>query len=154
MHKKILILLIITLALTGCNDSKRKEEDFSNHKLGEITEPTTEQPVTNRNPEVNSNNNNDSSNKIDDNDDNNTETPTNPTCVSKKFEKDYTYAYSTRDECIANGSRDTAEVSETIDENVISYGCEAIKDECGTTWYGVYFNSKDPITDETIRKNY
>ncbi len=66
--------------------------------------------------------------------------PIKDNCVEKKFERPYSYIYSTYDECINNGNWAFFEVSETKDYEVFAYGCEEIKDECGNTYYGVYYN--------------
>ena len=61
-------------------------------------------------------------------------------CVEKNFSQTYSYIYPTYDECINNGNWAFFEISETVDYEVFAYGCEQIEDECGNTYYGVYFN--------------
>ena len=60
-------------------------------------------------------------------------------CVSKKFKKKFTYAYKTKDECKKQGNNDFNNMTDNVDDSVFSYGCEAVKDDCGDTWYGVVF---------------
>lgn len=64
---------------------------------------------------------------------------TSAKCVSKKFKKKYTYAYKTKEECKKQGNYDFNTITDTVDDTIFSYGCEAIKDDCGDTWYGVIF---------------
>lgn len=58
-----------------------------------------------------------------------------PSCTPKKFDNTYSYVYSTKEECKSNGYS----VFETLDDSLFSFGCDEIVDECGTTWYGLYF---------------
>lgn len=60
-------------------------------------------------------------------------------CVSKKFKKKFTYAYKTQEECKKQGNNDFNNMTDNIDDSIFSYGCEAVKDDCGDTWYGVVF---------------
>lgn len=152
MKKYTILILLLMLIITGCEDKSSKKEDYSDQKLSEITDT----PIIDEDDNIN---------KIDPEEPVKTETETEteteietevkpPLTCTKVFEKTYTYAYETKEQCIEKGSKDAQIVSETIDPNITSYGCEAIKDECGQLWYGVYFNTKDPETNETIRKNY
>lgn len=63
-----------------------------------------------------------------------------PSCTAKKFDNTYTYTYETNEECRKNASSVFEDIYQTKDDTIFSYGCEKIVDECGTTWYGVYFN--------------
>ena len=69
-----------------------------------------------------------------------TVTPQQPSCTAKKFDKKYSYAYKTKDECVSKGNNAFMEVYENVDNTVFTYGCAEIVDDCGDTWYGVYFN--------------
>ncbi len=60
-------------------------------------------------------------------------------CVSKKFKKKFTYAYKTQEECKKQGNNDFNNMTDNVDDSIFSYGCEAVKDDCGNTWYGVVF---------------
>ncbi len=60
-------------------------------------------------------------------------------CVSKKFKKKFTYAYKTQEECKKQGNNDFNNMTDNVDDSIFSYGCEAVKDDCGDTWYGVVF---------------
>ena len=66
--------------------------------------------------------------------------PTKENCEEKKFEYPYSYIYPTYSECINEGNWAFFEISETKDYEVFAYGCEEIVDECGNTYYGVYYN--------------
>lgn len=74
-----------------------------------------------------------------------------PSCTPKKFDKTYSYVYETKDECRVNGYTAFDEVSANIDDTIFSFGCSEIIDECGTTWYGVYFNK---YSNDTVIKVY
>lgn len=60
-------------------------------------------------------------------------------CVSKKFKKKFTYAYKTHEECKKQGNNDFNNMTDNVDDSIFSYGCEAVQDDCGKTWYGVVF---------------
>lgn len=68
--------------------------------------------------------------------------PAIPSCTAKKFNNKYTFVYSTRDECISRGNSDIYNLWDAGSQydNVTTFGCEEIVDECGTTYYGEYFN--------------
>lgn len=77
-----------------------------------------------------------------------------PSCTPKKFSQTYTYAYTTKEECISKANT-FLDVSDNIDSTIFTYGCEEIVDECGTTWYGVYFNRwSENGGDEVTRLYY
>ena len=55
-----------------------------------------------------------------------------------------TYFYEDKDTCVKNG--DHQEAWDYFKANGISaytYGCEEIKDECGNTYYGVYYGNME-----------
>lgn len=60
-------------------------------------------------------------------------------CESKKFSQKYSYAYETKDVCVKEGNLAFFEISDNVDSDVFSYGCEEIVDDCGQKWYGVIF---------------
>lgn len=62
-----------------------------------------------------------------------------PSCIEKKFSNTYSYVYSTKEECKLNGSSVFDDVYENKDDTIFSYGCDTIIDDCGNTWYGIYF---------------
>lgn len=74
-------------------------------------------------------------------------------CIPKKFEHDYTYVYETNEECLKEGYNAFYEITEHVNENVFTFGCDEIKDECGKTWYGVSYNIYDSV-EEQIKKVY
>lgn len=77
-----------------------------------------------------------------------------PKCIAKKFSKKYTYFASTKEECKNLGYNAIYE----LEDNGIMYdtfGCEEIKDDCGETYYGVYFNKwVGPNSDDYQKVNY
>ena len=126
--KKILILsLAVFLCLTGCEDKKQdtpvtpkasEETVATPEETPEAAEPTqVETPVEPTQPE----------------------TPTAPTCTPKKFSGTYSYVYETKEACQKNGNNDYFTVLDTINSEVNAYGCDEIVDDCGTTYYGVFF---------------
>lgn len=60
-------------------------------------------------------------------------------CESKKFSKKYSYVYETKDVCVKEGNLAFFEISDNVDTDVFSYGCEEIVDDCGQKWFGVIF---------------
>lgn len=126
--KKILILsLAIFLCLTGCEDKKQdtpvtpkasEETVATPEETPEAAEPTqVETPV----------------------EPTQAETPAAPTCTPKKFSGTYSYVYETKEACQKNGNNDYFTVLDTINSEVNAYGCDEIVDDCGTTYYGVFF---------------
>ena len=57
------------------------------------------------------------------------------------------------EECIKEGYNAFYEITEHVNENVFTFGCDEIKDECGKTWYGVSYNIYDSVEDQ-IKKVY
>ena len=68
-----------------------------------------------------------------------TTTATTKSCTPKKFNQQYSYVYTTFEECKKEGNNAFFYIADNVDNRVFSYNCSAIKDECGSTWYGVYF---------------
>lgn len=117
--KKILILsLAIFLCLTGCED--KKQDTPVTPKASEETVATPEETPEAAEPTQ-------------------VETPAAPTCTPKKFSGTYSYVYETKEACQKNGNNDYFTVVDTINSEVNAYGCDEIVDDCGTTYYGVFF---------------
>ncbi len=148
MKKKILLMLLLTLLISGCKETKQEPKQHSLSDIVEEPTTTSETPITQINPHP--------------------ETPTVPSttevppvtsekptnCTPKKFKNTYSYVYETKDKCINEGGNAFITVRDNIDSTIFSFGCEAIADECGTKWYGQYFNTKNESTGEIIRKYY
>lgn len=65
-------------------------------------------------------------------------------CTPKKFKNKYTYVFEDKETCVKNG--DQMDAWEYFHANGIpatSYGCEEIVDECGKTYYGVYYGNTE-----------
>lgn len=75
-------------------------------------------------------------------------------CRPKKFERKYSFVYETEEECLHEGNNDFFYVSDNINPDIFTYGCEAKKDECGTTWYIVTFNTWDDEKQIAIPNYY
>ncbi len=65
-------------------------------------------------------------------------------CTPKKFKNRYTYFYDDKETCVKNG--DQIDAWNYFRANGIPatiYGCEEIVDECGNTYYGVYYGNTE-----------
>lgn len=87
-----------------------------------------------------------SSNSKEESDNKNTQTtPIEPikTCTAKKFNKKYTYVYSNEKTCLLEGNNAFYEVTDNnkVSDEIFTFSCEKIIDDCGNTYYGVYFNA-------------
>ena len=87
-----------------------------------------------------------SSNSKEESDNKNTQTtPIEPvkTCTAKKFNKKYTYVYSDEKTCLHEGNNAFYEVTDNnkVSDEIFTFSCEKIIDDCGNTYYGVYFNA-------------
>lgn len=135
--KKILILsLAIFLCLTGCED--KKQDTPVTPKASEETVATPEETPEAAEPSEN----------VTPTEPTQVETPVEPTqpettaaptCTPKKFSGTYSYVYETKEACQKNGNNDYFTVLDTINSEVNAYGCDEIVDDCGTTYYGVFF---------------
>ena len=126
--KKILILLLaVFLCLTGCED--KKQDTPVTPKASEETVATPEETPEAAEPSEN----------VTPTAPTQVETPTAPTCTPKKFSGTYSYVYETKEACQKNGNNDYFTVLDTINSEVNAYGCDEIVDDCGTTYYGVFF---------------
>lgn len=70
--------------------------------------------------------------------------PNEVKCTPQKFEKRYTYFYTDEETCAKNGAPDEA-WQYFIKNNIpaTNYGCEKIIDDCGDTYYGVYYGNTE-----------
>lgn len=65
-------------------------------------------------------------------------------CTPKKFKNKYTYFYEDKDTCVKNGDHmDAWDYFKANGISAYTYGCEEIKDECGNTYYGVYYGNME-----------
>lgn len=138
--KKILILLLaVFLYLTGCED--KKQDTPVTPKASEETVATPEETPEAAEP----------SEDITPTEPTQVETPAAPTCTPKKFSGTYSYVYETKEACQKNGNNDYFTVLDTINSEVNAYGCDEIVDDCGTTYYGVFFYAYE---DDMQKKVY
>jgi hypothetical protein len=142
----------------GVYNLKYEAVDSSNNKTTEEFTLTVNKSDSSNNS-TNNKVNNSTSNNTNTSTNNNSNTSTNnntnnstvvesSSCTSKKFNNKYTYSYQTEEECKKGGNTAYFIESEK-DENIFTYGCEKIVDDCNTTWYGVYFNSFTDAGDIT-----
>lgn len=65
-------------------------------------------------------------------------------CTLKKFKNKYTYVYDDETTCVKNGDQiDAWNYFRANDIPATTYGCEKIVDECGNTYYGVYYGNTE-----------
>ena len=170
MKKKLLImlLLILFIAITGCDNTT---SDESKSKTEESKDVVKQNDQEDNNSEEN---NEETTNEVNEQpeetpiieiNDNQTENETNveeqheeyPSCAAKVFANKYTFVYSTMEECKSRGYTDiyTLWDSSSQYDNITTFGCEAIVDECGTTYYGEYFmNWVGPGVDDYEKYYY
>lgn len=157
MKKKLIGIICLSLlfVMTGCNKETNQDntviQDNTNDNKEVIVDDVSVNDETN---DIINNNQSESEENIIDNNNNNEdyndseqviETPIEskkedtPSCIEKKFSNTYSYVYSTKEECKLNGSSVFDDVYENKDDTIFSYGCDTIIDDCGNTWYGIYF---------------
>lgn len=135
--KKILILLLaVFLCLTGCED--KKQDTPVTPKASEETVATPEETPEAAEPSENVTPT-EPTQVAPPTEPTQVETPAAPTCTPKKFSGTYSYVYETKEACQKNGNNDYFTVLDTINSEVNAYGCDEIVDDCGTTYYGVFF---------------
>ena len=78
---------------------------------------------------------------------------TTKACTSMKFNDTYHYVYKTFLQCKKQGKEAFLEVSNHLD-NVLSYGCEEIVDDCNDKWYSLYFYVYNRETDQEKMVHY
>lgn len=145
--KKILIMLLVCILLTGCGDKdkseskkesknitvERKENTKKESKTSSDAKNTT--TVKNESTTTKAKTYNKTTTKVT----TTTTIVTTKSCTPKKFNQKYSYVYTTFEECKKEGNNAFFYIVDNVDNRVFSYNCSVIKDECGSTWYGVYF---------------
>lgn len=132
----ILICILMIMLITGCEQKQvnkeivKEKEEIKEEKNAETKEEINEEEKTPK-------------------EETKTETPSQPPvqkeeikCTPMKFSNKYTYVYQDEATCNANGDQPDA-FDYFIENGIIAsmYGCEKIIDECGNTYYGVYFTN-------------
>lgn len=146
MKKSLVILCIMILLVCGCeskeNDNAKTTRNTTS--ISTTTEISTSTSTT-TNVIVNEATTVKSSSTTKKTTTKTTTTKSTPTtkkttaCREKKFNKKYTYAYKTNEECMKKGNEAFLDISDNVNKDVFAYNCRLIKDECGTSWYGAYF---------------
>ena len=157
MKKELLILIAMMLLVVGCANENKKEnvskdnnspkETVTDTNKKDDTTDTNKEEKTDTNKEENADTkkeengtNTQSTNEVVDNTQTSSPAPApTPTCTPKKFNGTYSYAYSTMEECKREGNNLFMDITEDDNSDIFSYGCRQIVDECGTTYYGVFF---------------
>lgn len=102
------------------------------------TETTTEEENTSSNTTNNNNQTTEPSQEV---------TPTQPVqeevkCTPKKFKNQYTYVFTEKDACVNSGGQiDAWNYFSANNIPATTFGCEEIIDDCGDTYYGVYYGN-------------
>lgn len=155
--KRIIIMLFVCILLTGCGtkDKNISEKELKNNKTKKIvnsikneSKTTTETKTTTVKKEsttIKSKTYNTTTSKST----TKATVTTTKACTPKKFSQKYSYVYNTFEQCKKEGNNAFFYILDNVDNRVFSYNCSAIKDECGSTWYGVYFyiweNDKEKV---------
>lgn len=145
--KKILIMLLVCILLTGCGTKdKRESKKESKNITVERKETIKKESKTSYDAKNTTTVKNESTttkaktyNKTTTKVITTTTIATTKSCTPKKFDQKYSYVYTTFEECKKEGNNAFFYITDNVDNRVFSYNCSAIKDECGSTWYGVYF---------------
>lgn len=122
-----------TLKITIIEDQK----DESQSEETKTEEETTENNTTN-NQQNNNNQPTEPSQEV---------TPTQPIqeevkCTPKKFKNKYTYVFTEKEVCVKSGDQiDAWDYFRANNIPATIYGCEEIVDDCGDTYYGVYYGN-------------
>lgn len=141
MKKKLLIIIAMMLLVVGCaNENKKENVSKDNNSPKEtVTDTNKKDDTTDTNKEENGTNTQ-PTNEVVNNTQSSSPVPSpTPTCTPKKFNGTYSYAYSTMEECKREGNILFMDITEDGNSDIFSYGCRQIVDECGTTYYGVFF---------------
>mgnify|MGYP004510624705 CR=1 FL=1 len=145
--KKILIMLLVCILLTGCGDKDKSESKKESKNITvERKENTKKESKTSSDAKNTTTVKNESTttkvktyNKTTTKVITTTTMATTKSCTPKKFNQKYSYVYTTFEECKKEGNNAFFYITDNVDNRVFSYNCSAITDECGSTWYGVYF---------------
>lgn len=146
MKKKLLIIIAMMLLVVGCSNDAKMDKTKEDNTLKETvtdTDKKEDNTVTNEEDNIVAEQ---PTNEVVDNEQTPAQAPaqtptqaTTPTCTPKKFEGTYSYAYATMEECKREGNILFMDITEDGNSDIFSYGCREIVDECGTTYYGVFF---------------
>ena len=129
MKKKLLLLTISLVLLTGCNkENKDVTSNVPSTTTSTTTTTTTSTTTTTTTKATTTTKKKTTTKKV----------TTSKTCQSNKFKNKYSYVYTSNDECKKQGNLNFFTESDK-DSNIFSYSCEKIVDDCGKEYYGVYF---------------
>ena len=129
MKKKLLLLTISLVLLTGCNKENKDVTPNVPSITTYTTTPTTTLNILTTITKATTTTKKKTTTK---------KATTSKTCQSKKFKNKYSYVYTSNDECKKQGNLNFFTESDK-DSNIFSYSCEKIVDDCGKEYYGVYF---------------
>ena len=139
MKKKLLLLTISLVLLTGCNKENKDVTPNVPSTTTSTTTTTTTSTTTTTTTKATTTTKKKTTKKTTTKKTTTTKkATTSKTCQSKKFKNKYSYVYTSNDECKKQGNLNFFTESDK-DSNIFSYGCEKIVDDCGKEYYGVYF---------------
>lgn len=141
MKKKLLIIIAMMLLVVGCANENKKENVSKDNNFPKetVTDTNKKDDTTDTNKEENGTNTQPTNEVVDNTQTSSPAPAPTPTCTPKKFNGTYSYAYSTMEECKREGNNLFMDITEDDNSDIFSYGCRQIVDECGTTYYGVFF---------------
>lgn len=142
MKKKLLLLTIGLVLLTGCNKENKDVTPNVPSTTTSTTTTTTTSTTTTTTAKITTTAKKTTTTK---------KATTSKTCQSKKFKNKYSYVYTSNDECKKQGNLNFFTESDK-DSNIFSYGCEKIVDDCGKEYYGVYFYTNASSEPQKIYK--
>ncbi len=134
MKKKLLLLTISLVLLTGCNKENKDVTPNVPSTTTSTTTTATTSTTTTTTTKATTTTKKTTTKKTT----TTKKATTSKTCQSKKFKNKYSYVYTSNDECKKQGNLNFFTESDK-DSNIFSYGCEKIVDDCGKEYYGVYF---------------
>lgn len=137
MKRILIILSILCLFTCGCENKKNDENKVTSSSTTMST--TTTKSTTSSNQTTSESKTTTSTKQEKMTTTNKTTKKQTTACRSKKFNKKYSYAYKTKDECMKQGNLAFLDISDNVNKEVFAYDCTLIKDECGVEWYGVHF---------------
>lgn len=140
-------MLLVCILLTGCGDKDKSESKKESKNITvERKENTKKESKTSSDAKnTNTVKNENTTTKVKTHNKSTTKVITTTTiaktkpCTPKKFNQKYSQVYTNFEECKKEGNNAFFYITDNVDNRVFSYNCSAIKDECGSTWYGVYF---------------
>ncbi len=133
----ITLILLVVMSLCGCkNETKESSEEPSTTvslPTSTTTSITTSTSTISKTTKT---------------------TTTTEKCTPKKFDHPYTYVYETEEECKKKYETNIFDVMNDVNSEVFAGNYRKITDDCGKTWYGVYFYTYDDKNSKEVEWYY